>query len=92
MSSSIIALFAILASETIRFILLLSFHFCLPSPTQLKVPRAQKAGWKTLGLLTYRVILLAVWTILALPGTILNGPMFLLASVISRRKAKGGML
>jgi glycerol-3-phosphate O-acyltransferase / dihydroxyacetone phosphate acyltransferase len=30
-----------------------------------------------------------VWTILALPGTILNGPMFILAAVISRKKAKG---
>ncbi|KAG6897805.1 hypothetical protein C0992_010881 [Termitomyces sp. T32_za158] len=53
-----------------------------------QVPRAQKAGWKTLGLLTYRIGLLMVWTILALPGTILNGPMFILASLISRKKAK----
>ncbi|KAF8077978.1 glycerol-3-phosphate O-acyltransferase [Lyophyllum atratum] len=53
-----------------------------------QVPRAQKASWKTLGLLTYRVGLLMVWTILALPGTILNGPMFILASLISRKKAK----
>ncbi|KAG5643476.1 hypothetical protein DXG03_000864 [Asterophora parasitica] len=53
-----------------------------------QVPRAQKASWKTLGLLTYRIGLLMVWTILALPGTILNGPMFILASLISRKKAK----
>ncbi|GLB34985.1 putative glycerol-3-phosphate O-acyltransferase [Lyophyllum shimeji] len=53
-----------------------------------QVPRAQKASWKTLGLLTYRVGLLMIWTILALPGTILNGPMFILASLISRKKAK----
>ncbi|KAG5654531.1 hypothetical protein H0H81_001172 [Sphagnurus paluster] len=53
-----------------------------------QVPRAQKASWKTLGLLTYRIGLLLVWTILALPGTILNGPMFILASLISRKKAK----
>ncbi|KAG6832389.1 hypothetical protein H0H92_002657 [Tricholoma furcatifolium] len=53
-----------------------------------QVPRAQRAGWKTLSLLTYRIGLLAVWTILALPGTILNGPMFILASLISRKKAK----
>ncbi|KAK7467110.1 Glycerol-3-phosphate/dihydroxyacetone phosphate acyltransferase [Stygiomarasmius scandens] len=53
-----------------------------------QVPRAQKASWKTLGLLTYRIGLLAVWAILALPGTILNGPMFILASIISRQKAK----
>ncbi|KAF8654085.1 hypothetical protein AX16_003618 [Volvariella volvacea WC 439] len=53
-----------------------------------QVPRAQKASWKVLGLLTYRLLLLLVWTILALPGTILNGPMFILASIISRKKAK----
>ncbi|KAJ7452457.1 glycerol-3-phosphate O-acyltransferase [Mycena galericulata] len=53
-----------------------------------QVPRAQKARWKTLGLLTYRLCLLIVWTTFALPGTILNAPVFILASVISRRKAK----
>jgi glycerol-3-phosphate O-acyltransferase/dihydroxyacetone phosphate acyltransferase len=53
-----------------------------------QVPKAQKASWKTLGLLGYRFILLVIWSILALPGTILNGPMFILASVISRKKAK----
>ena len=30
-----------------------------------------------------------VWAILALPGVILNGPIFILASIISRKKAKG---
>jgi len=53
-----------------------------------QVPRAQKATWKTLGLLTYRVLLLTVWSLLALPGTVLNGPIFILASVISKKKAK----
>lgn len=53
-----------------------------------QVPRAKKASWKTFSLLLYRLILLLIWTILALPGTILNGPMFIIASVISRRKAK----
>ncbi|KAL0946932.1 hypothetical protein HGRIS_013092 [Hohenbuehelia grisea] len=53
-----------------------------------QVPRAKPAGWKTFGLLTYRLTLLIIWTLLALPGTLLNGPMFILASVISRRKAK----
>ncbi|CDO70806.1 hypothetical protein BN946_scf184798.g122 [Trametes cinnabarina] len=41
-----------------------------------QVPMAQKAGWKTFGLLSYRLILLTVWTVLALPGVILNGPIF----------------
>ncbi|KAJ7444605.1 hypothetical protein B0H11DRAFT_2290705 [Mycena galericulata] len=53
-----------------------------------QVPRAQRAGWKTLALLTYRVGLLAVWSTFALPGVILNSPIFILASIISRRKAK----
>ncbi|RXW24111.1 hypothetical protein EST38_g1717 [Candolleomyces aberdarensis] len=53
-----------------------------------QVPRAKKAGWKTLGLLTYRLGLLAFWAILALPGTILNAPILILASIISRKKAK----
>jgi len=53
-----------------------------------QVPRAQKASWKILGLFIYRIGLLIVWTIFALPGVILNGPMFILASLISRQKAK----
>lgn len=53
-----------------------------------QVPRAQPASWKTLGLLLYRLLLLAAWTVLALPGVILNGPIFLTASIISRKKAK----
>ncbi|KAF8605243.1 glycerol-3-phosphate O-acyltransferase [Ceratobasidium sp. AG-I] len=53
-----------------------------------QVPTARRATWKTLGLLTYRVGLLAVWTAFSLPGVILNGPIFILASVLSRKKAK----
>ncbi|KIJ44372.1 hypothetical protein M422DRAFT_252379 [Sphaerobolus stellatus SS14] len=53
-----------------------------------QVPRAKRAGWKTLGLVTYRILLLSAWTVLALPGVVLNGPVFLLASIISRKKAK----
>lgn len=34
-------------------------------------------------------MLLVVWSTLALPGVILNGPIFILASIISRKKAKG---
>ncbi|TRM57587.1 glycerol-3-phosphate O-acyltransferase [Schizophyllum amplum] len=53
-----------------------------------QVPKAQKANWKVLGLLTYRLLLLLVWTVLALPGGVLNGPIFILASIISRKKAR----
>ncbi|KAF8136325.1 glycerol-3-phosphate O-acyltransferase, partial [Boletus edulis] len=55
------------------------------------VPRAKKASWKTLGLLLYRFALLMVWSTLALPGVILNGPMFIVASVISKKKAKDAL-
>ncbi|CAL1704821.1 unnamed protein product [Somion occarium] len=53
-----------------------------------QVPRAQKRTWKTLGLLSYRLLLLSVWGVLALPGVVLNAPIFVLASLISRRKAR----
>ncbi|KAI0006004.1 glycerol-3-phosphate O-acyltransferase [Russula compacta] len=53
-----------------------------------QVSRAQKASWKTLGLLLYRVGLLSAWSIFALPGVILNGPIFLIASILSKKKAK----
>ncbi|CAE6505293.1 unnamed protein product [Rhizoctonia solani] len=53
-----------------------------------QVPNARRATWKTLGLLVYRVGLLAVWTAFSLPGVILNGPIFVLASILSRKKAK----
>jgi len=53
-----------------------------------QVPVAKKASYKTLGLLLYRIGLLLAWSLLALPGTILNSPMFILASILSRKKAK----
>ncbi|KAJ3864169.1 hypothetical protein EV359DRAFT_73195 [Lentinula novae-zelandiae] len=56
-----------------------------------QVPRVQKATWKILGLLLYRVGLLIFWTVFAMPGTILNGPVFILASIISKRKAKADL-
>ncbi|KAF8188418.1 glycerol-3-phosphate O-acyltransferase [Pholiota molesta] len=56
-----------------------------------QVPRAQKASWKTLGLLLYRIVLLLSWTLLALPGTVLNSPILILASIISRKKAKAAL-
>ena len=54
-----------------------------------QVPGARKASWKTFGLLCYRSLLLTVWTVFALPGVILNGPIFLTASIMSKKKAKG---
>jgi len=53
-----------------------------------QVSRAQRASWKTLGLLIYRVGLLTIWSTFALPGVILNGPIFLSASILSKKKAK----
>lgn len=59
------------------------------SLTPEQVPRATRATWKILGLLLYRVGLLAVWSSFALPGVLLNSPIFIVASILSRKKAKG---
>ncbi|KAN0133745.1 hypothetical protein V8E53_008469 [Lactarius tabidus] len=53
-----------------------------------QVLRAKRANWKTLSLLLYRVGLLSVWSTFALPGVILNGPIFLVASILSKKKAR----
>lgn len=37
-----------------------------------QVERATRAGWRSLGLLFYRLVLLLAWSILALPGVILR--------------------
>jgi len=56
------------------------------------VPRAQKASWKTFGLLLYRIGLLLVWTVFSLPGVVLHAPIFVTASVVSKIKAKGNVV
>ncbi|KAI0256628.1 hypothetical protein BJV78DRAFT_1165769 [Lactifluus subvellereus] len=53
-----------------------------------QVPRAQKASWKTFGLLLYRVFLLLAWTVFSLPGVVLHAPIFVTASIVSNIKAK----
>lgn len=54
-----------------------------------QVTQAKRAYWKTVGLLLYRTLLLSAWAVFALPGVILNGPIFLLAAIVSRKKARG---
>ncbi|KAH8915522.1 hypothetical protein BT69DRAFT_1356523 [Atractiella rhizophila] len=53
-----------------------------------QVESANRPAWKSLVLLLYRTGLLTVWGVLALPGVVLNAPMFIAAKVISHRKAK----
>ncbi|EPQ26968.1 uncharacterized protein PFL1_05603 [Pseudozyma flocculosa PF-1] len=53
-----------------------------------QVERATRAGWRSLGLLFYRLGLLGFWGGLALPGAVLNSPIIVLAKLISHRKAK----
>lgn len=53
-----------------------------------QVERATRAGWRSLGLLFYRLGLLVMWGTMALPGVILNSPIIILAKIISRKKAK----
>jgi glycerol-3-phosphate O-acyltransferase/dihydroxyacetone phosphate acyltransferase len=56
-----------------------------------QVPRAQRASWKLFGLLMYRFMLLVLWTVFALPGVVINAPIFITAKVMSRKKAKGSI-
>lgn len=44
---------------------------------------------KSLLLLIYRSLLVTAWGLVALPGVILNAPMFIAATTISRKKAAG---
>jgi glycerol-3-phosphate O-acyltransferase/dihydroxyacetone phosphate acyltransferase len=53
-----------------------------------QLERASHIGVHSLALILYRVGLLLWWTMLALPGTILHAPVFILAKVISHQKAK----
>uniref|UniRef100_V5E3Y4 Phospholipid/glycerol acyltransferase domain-containing protein n=2 Tax=Kalmanozyma brasiliensis (strain GHG001) TaxID=1365824 RepID=V5E3Y4_KALBG len=53
-----------------------------------QVERATRAGWRSLGLLFYRLGLLGLWGGLALPGAVLNSPIIILAKIISHKKAK----
>ncbi len=53
-----------------------------------QVERATRAGWRSLGLLAYRLGLLGLWGGLALPGAVLNSPIIVLAKIISHKKAK----
>ena len=53
-----------------------------------QVERANRSVLRSLALLCYRLGLLVGWTSCALPGTILNMPVILLAKIISKRKAK----
>ena len=54
-----------------------------------QIERVNRPMWKAFVLLVYRTGVLTVWSSLALPGVILNAPMFITASIISRKKAKG---
>ena len=54
-----------------------------------QVERASNRSLKSALLLVYRTGLLLWWTMLSLPGIILHAPVFILAKIISRQKAKG---
>ncbi|GAA6027037.1 hypothetical protein JCM8097_006059 [Rhodosporidiobolus ruineniae] len=53
-----------------------------------QVESVGRPRWRSFFLLCYRLGILSVWGILALPGVILNAPIFIAAKVISRKKAK----
>ncbi|KAG0141415.1 hypothetical protein CROQUDRAFT_292770 [Cronartium quercuum f. sp. fusiforme G11] len=53
-----------------------------------QVDKVNKLWWKSLLLLFFRAGLVTGWGVLALPGVVLNAPMFICASIVSRKKAK----
>lgn len=53
-----------------------------------QVEAARRPVWKSLLILLWRTGLISAWTIMALPGIILNAPIFIAASTISHKKAK----
>ncbi|GAA5938398.1 hypothetical protein JCM3775_000881 [Rhodotorula graminis] len=53
-----------------------------------QVDRIGRPRWRSFALLCYRLGLLGVWGVLALPGVVLNSPIFLAAKIISHKKAK----
>ncbi|KAK4704293.1 hypothetical protein P7C70_g1916, partial [Phenoliferia sp. Uapishka_3] len=53
-----------------------------------QVERVARPLWRSISLLLYRFGLVSVWGILALPGVVLNAPIFIAATFISRRKAR----
>lgn len=54
-----------------------------------QVDSVDRPAWKSLLLLVYRSVLVTAWGLVALPGVILNAPMFIACTMISRKKAKG---
>lgn len=55
----------------------------------MQIEQVKRPLWRSMILLLYRFGLFSAWGILALPGVILNGPIFIAAGIISRQKAKG---
>ncbi|SCV74439.1 BQ2448_8078 [Microbotryum intermedium] len=53
-----------------------------------QIERVARPFWRSFVLLCYRLGLFGAWSILALPGVVLNAPIFIAAKIISRRKAK----
>jgi hypothetical protein len=54
-----------------------------------QVPKTDLRRRETFALLSYRLMILTVWGLLAFPGAILNLPIAVVAKYISTRKAKG---
>ncbi|GAA5931927.1 uncharacterized protein JCM15063_001605, partial [Sporobolomyces koalae] len=53
-----------------------------------QIERVGRPRWRSFFLMLYRLGLLGAWGTLALPGVILNSPIFIAAKIISRKKAK----
>lgn len=59
------------------------------TPLTAQIERVARPLWRSIVLLCYRTGLFAAWGTLALPGVVLNAPIFVAASFISHMKARG---
>ncbi|GAA5954484.1 hypothetical protein JCM3765_004471 [Sporobolomyces pararoseus] len=53
-----------------------------------QIERVGRPRWRSFFLMLYRLGLLGAWGTLALPGVVLNSPIFIAAKIISHKKAK----
>lgn len=66
-----------------------SFAFSSSLTSHLQIKHPPRPFWRTLVLFLWRVLILSLWSFFALPGVVLNAPIFIAAKVISKRKARG---
>jgi len=65
-----------------------SYPHLTDSRSYPQIERVGRPRWRSFFLMLYRLGLLGAWGTLALPGVVLNAPIFIAAKIISHKKAK----